>query len=548
MNSFGAFPNHEKSGSEGFPFRSGERLTLRGLLAEDTPSDRYLVRKYLRDCMNFDFEVVEVDTVAETIKQLTDSRFDFLLLDLRLRDGEGSEVLEKMGRDFPLLPAIILTGFDQLEIATSSMRHGAQDYLTKDNLNSDILSRSIWYAIERHKVIEKLERAKEQVEAADRAKTEFLANMSHEMRTPLGVILASVDLVHCGDGKFDVGPESPLEMIRRNSQHLLSLVDGLLDISRLELGVLPTNVHRFHLMQEISPTLQSLELVAHKKGIEFEVTSTNVKREEIATDHVRLAQILYNVVGNAIKFTDRGKVSVDIQMLDEEPCTMRALVTDTGQGILPEHRPHLFKPFFQGDTSPARRYGGAGLGLALTKRVAKALGGDVRLVDSIPGKGSTFEITVLNNQQAVVASLRTVAEVEVPQAAGGGTKVPRVLEGVRVLVVEDCEDNQRIARFFLEGAGATVDMAGTAHEGITAVQEQKFDIVLMDIQLPGMDGYGAARELRNLGFSAPIVAVTAHAMEDEKEKCLAAGCDDYISKPYQYRTFLEKLSQLTARV
>src|SRR5688572_11134698 len=265
LNTFGVFPKPEESRPDRFPSSSGEKLSFRGLLAEDTPADRYLVKKYLRDCTNFHFEIIEVDTVAETIRNLTESRFDFLLLDLRLRDGEGSEVLERMGKDFPLLPAIILTGFDQLEVATSSMRHGAQDYLTKDNLNSDILSRSIWYAIERHKVIEKLERAKEQVEAADRAKTEFLANMSHEMRTPLGVILASVDLVNCGQAGLPTGMESPLEMIRRNSQHLLSLVDGLLDISRLELGVLSTNIRQLSLLPEIAPTLQSLELVARKK-------------------------------------------------------------------------------------------------------------------------------------------------------------------------------------------------------------------------------------------------------------------------------------------
>ncbi len=543
MHSNEASANPVKSGSEGFPFRSGERLTLRGLLAEDTPSDRYLIQRYLKDCANFNFDVVEVETVKETVQQLKGSHFDFLLLDLRLQDGEGSEVLEKMGREFPLLPVIILTGFDQLEIATASMRHGAQDYLNKDNLNGDILSRSIWYAFERHKVIEKLESAKEQVEAADRAKTEFLANMSHEMRTPLGVILASVDLVTCAEGGVQFGVTNPLEMIRRNSQHLLSLVDGLLDISRLELGVLTTNIRQLDLMCEIAPTLRSLELVATKKGIGFEVMAENVAGKQFATDTVRLAQILFNVIGNAIKFTDEGKVSVDIQWFAGDPATVSFLVTDTGQGIIPEHKVQLFKPFFQGDTSPARRYGGAGLGLALTKRVAKALGGDIQLIESAPKKGATFEVTIRDMVDAAKIAPKPVEEAS--PTVPVGAPVPRLLEGKRILVVEDCEDNQRIARFFLEMAGAAVDMASNALEGIAAVQANEFDLVLMDIQMPGMDGYDASRELRNLGFAKPIVAVTAHAMEDERGKCLAAGCDDYISKPYKYRTFLEKLSQLT---
>ncbi len=525
----------DRNSSAAFTVGVAPKTKLLGLLAEDSPADRYLVRKYLSHSPSFEINLVEVDTVSETIRCLKEGRFQFLLLDLRLKDGGGTEILERLGHEFPSLPTIILTGLDQIEVAVMAMRQGAQDYLSKDAISTDSLTRAIWYAMERHQVVEKLARAKDHVEKADRAKTEFLANMSHEMRTPLSVILASVDLLNCEKGSFSKEAMMSIEMIRSNSHHLLSLVDGLLDVTRLELGILSTKTKRFSLLNELAPTFHSLELVAKKKGIHFEVSSTIEPTTEFTTDPIRLTQVLFNVAGNAIKFTDEGKVSVEVCVAASDPRLLTFRISDTGPGILPEHQTQLFTPFFQGDSSPARRHGGAGLGLALTHRIAKALGGDIRLVKTSLVEGTVFEFSLPDRCAETANKEKAIAATPTDSAC-------LLLRGRRILLVEDCTDNQRLIRFFIERAGAKVTIASDGIEGVEAAMREDFDLVLMDMQLPILDGYGATRELRRLGFSKPIIALTAHAMGNEREKCLAAGCSEYISKPFEHQEFILKLA------
>jgi len=394
------------------------------------------------------------------------------------------------------------------------------------------------HAVELARHAKELTEARNAALAAAQAKAAFLANMSHEIRTPMTAILGYLNLVSSPETTASER-ESQLATIRRNGEHLLRILNDILDLSKIEAGKMTVECAACSPIQIVAEIASMMRPRAIEKRLSFAVECEGEIPEQIHADPTRLRQVLINLVSNAIKFTESGGVRLRVSLVRSEgdaPSLLRFDIIDTGIGLLPGVLENLFAPFTQADASMARRFGGTGLGLAISKRLAQMLGGDI-VVASAPSRGSVFSFTAETGPLDGVAmlqnpDLRLVSESlpEPPkQAAGPPLRA-------RVLLAEDTPDSQRLFAFYLRKAGAEVeavdDGIGACERALaTAGTESGFDVILMDMQMPGLDGEQATVRLRRAGYTGPIIALTAHAMESEREKCLRAGCDDFASKP-----------------
>ncbi len=408
-----------------------------------------------------------------------------------------------------------------------------------------------------NRTVEQLDAARLVAESATRAKSEFLANMSHEIRTPMTAILGFTDMLL--DGGADASAPNPSKdaarTIKRNGEHLLTVLNDILDLSKIEAGKIEIEHVPCKLQSLVDDVLKLMSAKARAVGLALHCDLASDVPQWVAIDVTRLKQILANLVGNAIKFTADGEVRLSVRAMGAaasgEKTRIEFDVTDTGIGMTPEQAARIFHSFGQADSSTTRKFGGTGLGLTISHKLAQSMGGDLTLVDSTPGVGSTFRLTV------------TVQVIDAPHAeklreSSSGTaivadpanKAPGMVEhtlaGVRILVAEDGIDNQRLLRTILKKTGAEaqfVENGQLALDTLESITKPEFlpHVILMDMQMPVLDGYQATSAMRNAGYNIPVIALTAHAMAEDRQKCLDAGCDDYLTKPIDRAKLVERI-------
>ncbi len=387
---------------------------------------------------------------------------------------------------------------------------------------------------------EELRAAKEAAECASRAKSSFLANMSHEIRTPMTAIMGYTETLLEPD-QPPVERQEALQVIRRSTRHLLELINDILDISKIEAERMTIERLAVDLPQTVADVVSLIRPSAINKGLDLSLSFADGIPRTICTDPLRVKQILMNLLTNAVKFTRKGSVHLSVQSETRgDECVVAFEVRDTGIGMTVPQMARIFDPFTQADESTTRQFGGTGLGLTISKGLAQLLGGDLT-VNSITGVGSAFRLSIQAGRADDMELVHGLTEsgLKVRTRDPGGAPI-RI--GGKILLVEDGPDNQKLISMYLRKAGAAVRIAENGRIALTMIEQEEFDLVLMDMQMPELDGYAATRELRRRGSKLPIIALTAHAMADDRNKCLAAGCSDYLTKPIDKTTLLDTLT------
>jgi len=412
----------------------------------------------------------------------------------------------------------------------------ATDYDNSDLQQLQLIGNDLWGIVVRHRAEEELARAKEAAEAANIAKSAFLANMSHEIRTPLNAITGMVHILR----RSGLTPQQSdrLDKIEAAGNHLLAIINAVLDLSKIEAGRFTLETVPVHVGALLCNIVSMLSQKARSKSIALKMETVAISHDLLG-DPTRLQQALLNLASNAVKFTERGQVTLRAreEAQTDDSVTLRFEVEDTGIGIEPETIPRLFVAFEQADNSTTRKYGGTGLGLAITKKIAELMGGAAGVTSAV-GKGSLFWFTAILRKTQTSGQKASNAREE-----NAGRMLQKNYAGKRILVVEDEPINREIAQILLESVGLEVDLAEDGREAVAKARAGSYDLILMDMQMPVVDGLDATRQIRELPAckETPILAMTANVFTDDKARCLEAGMDDFVSKPFSLDVLYETL-------
>lgn len=515
------------------------------LIIDDDEDDFFLVKDLLADITQtciLDW----ASTYEAGQKLLQEDKHDLCLMDYKLGARDGIELL-KFAREVGFSgPIILLTGMNQIEVDRQALEAGAVDYLVKSKLSAEQLARAIRYALARCEVErEQVERLK--AEAENRSKSEFLAHLSHELRTPLSAILGFTELLL--NKSSDPESSSHLRIVHRNGKHLLGLLNDILDLSKIEAGKLELEKQPISLAVFLTDIYFLMQGAAVDKNLRLRISAPHPLPVTIYTDPMRLRQILLNLMGNAIKFTYEGEVLLKIDWADEgQKNIIRFAIKDTGIGICEETLNVIFEPFVQSKNAQRHPRAGTGLGLTISKQLVERLGGNIQ-ISSVVGEGSEFSFTLpLDDSDCIETE---ILALNVESAIESNVVVPRFTG--RVLVADDLRDIRMLIGHFVQMTGAEVVYATDGADVVRIVNAEKssgksFDLVLMDIHMPVMDGHQAAHQLREEGFTLPLVALTAAHMKGDMDRCFESGFTAYLGKPLDQARLYNCLSRFLTPV
>jgi signal transduction histidine kinase len=520
------------------------------LIVDDVPGKLMAIAAVLE---SLDQTIVTVTSGTEALRRLLTDDFAVILLDVNMPGLDGFETAEliRQRKRSEHTPIIFLTAYPDDAYAAKGYSLGAVDYILTPASPEVLRSKVAVFVDLYHKTQQIKKQADHRVllaqehaarlaaERANQAKSQFLTNMSHELRTPMTAIIGMTDLALFEE----VSPQvrEYLAAVKTNAHLLLELLNEILDLSKLEAGKFVLDNAPFSLRRIIHELTQTFGYRAGEKALQFNATVAEEAPDNLIADSLRLRQVLINLLTNAIKFTDQGSVSLDVavESIGSREAWLRFSVIDTGIGISEDNQDRIFAPFTQVDATTSRRHAGAGLGLAIASELIRVMGG-FRSVKSEVGRGSAFTFTV----PLVFEKQTRPAEPErpaAPTALNGATKGPCL----KVLLAEDTPTNQILVIHTLKKRGHVVEVAGDGRAAVKLASEKMFDVILMDLQMPHMDGFEATALIRGIPGKehVPIIALTAHTMVGDRERCLTAGMEAYLPKPLDLRQLVEAVER-----